>query len=109
MPNFSTGDILDGSKNQALKKWELDILLKWYNQDPVSRREIDRNNIIYQIQHNRNPYIDNPEWVNIIWKDTDIATQSIAPTTKSLPSTSFCGIEDFENMGTSVGKYENRT
>ena len=36
------GDIFDGSKNQALKKWELDILLKWHNQDPVSRREIDR-------------------------------------------------------------------
>ena len=95
LPNFSTGDIFDGSKNQALKKWELDILLKWHNQDPVSRREIDRNNAIYQKQHNRNPYIDNPEWVNIIWKDIE--------------STSFCGIEDFENMGTSVGKYENRT
>ena len=63
LPNFSTVDILDDSKNQALKKWELDILLKWHNQDPVSRREIDRNNIIYQIQHNRNPYIDNLSWL----------------------------------------------
>ena len=33
--------------------------------DPVSQKEIDRNNAVYSIQHNRNPYIDHPEWLSI--------------------------------------------
>ena len=47
----------------------LDTLLKWHNNDPVSSFEISRNNKVYQYQHNRNPFIDHPEYVNLIWGD----------------------------------------
>ncbi len=50
-----------------LKPWALALMLSWSSQDPVSTKETDRNNLIYGIQHNRNPYIDHPEYANLIW------------------------------------------
>lgn len=47
--------------------WQTDVLLNWHHSDPVSSKEINRNNAIYQIQDNRNPFIDNPQWVDSIW------------------------------------------
>jgi hypothetical protein len=37
----------------------------------VSQKEIDRNNAIYEdYQHNRNPFVDHPEYANMIWDPT---------------------------------------
>ncbi len=48
--------------------WAKNMLLKWHANDPVSQKEIDRNNEIYKnIQHNRNPFVDHPEYANDIW------------------------------------------
>ncbi|WP_425414509.1 endonuclease I family protein [Paenibacillus pinihumi] len=47
---------------------KLSALLKWHNEDAVDDFERRRNNVIYEkYQHNRNPFIDHPEWVNQIW------------------------------------------
>ncbi|TMU88421.1 ribonuclease [Bacillus sp. BHET2] len=47
---------------------KMSVLLEWNEQDPVDAREIRRNNIIYeQYQGNRNPFIDHPEWAEMIW------------------------------------------
>ena len=44
------------------------MLKKWAALDPVSQKEIDRNNAIYNhFQHNRNPLIDHPELIELIW------------------------------------------
>jgi len=44
------------------------MLGEWHMADPVSQKEIDRNNTIYNdFQHNRNPYIDHPEYVYAVW------------------------------------------
>ncbi len=43
------------------------LLLQWHDSDPVSAKEIDRNNKIYTIQGNRNPYIDHPQLVDCVW------------------------------------------
>ena len=59
--------VLDGSSDHVFEDWYLDVLLKWHHQDPVSQREIDRNNAAYDYQGNRNPFIDHPEWVDAIW------------------------------------------
>ena len=48
-----------------------DVYLKWNAEDPVSQFEIDRNEIIYQNQGNRNPYIDNPYIATLIWNGQD--------------------------------------
>lgn len=55
--------------------WELNVLLQWHHQDPVSAKEIARNDsIYYRFQHNRNPFIDHPEWADSIWQATIIPT-----------------------------------
>lgn len=49
----------------------LQTLLKWHYEDPVSDEEIYRNNVIYEDwQHNRNPYIDHPEYVDLAWPNS---------------------------------------
>lgn len=61
---------LDGSSHPVFEPWLIDLLLTWSANDTVSQKEIDRNNAIYGIQGNRNPFIDNPEWIGYIWGDT---------------------------------------
>lgn len=60
---------LDGLACPGFEPWVLNVLLEWHFNDPVSQKEIDRNNAVYSIQGNRNPFIDNPSWVNLIWGD----------------------------------------
>ncbi|WP_196887455.1 endonuclease [Aureivirga sp. CE67] len=45
----------------------LEALLEWHREDPVSDFEMNRNNVIYSYQDNRNPFIDFPELVEHIW------------------------------------------
>jgi hypothetical protein len=45
---------------------DIPTLLLWHQQDPPSNFEIARNEYIASVQHNRNPFIDHPEWVNRI-------------------------------------------
>ena len=46
----------------------LSDILAWHRMDPVDEFEIHRNNLIYNnYQHNRNPFIDYPQWVDYIW------------------------------------------
>lgn len=55
------------SDKLLLREWAYKLLLKWSEQDPVSQKEIDRNEVIYKHQHNRNPFIDHPELAEHIW------------------------------------------
>ena len=62
-----TNNPLNGTNNQVYEVWYLQLLYKWHNDDPVSDREIKRNNEAYNFQGNRNPFIDYPEYVDLIW------------------------------------------
>ena len=42
-------------------------MLAWHREDPVSQKEIDRNEAVYKHQNNRNPFIDYPELAEHIW------------------------------------------
>ena len=47
---------------------KLSVLLAWNAQDPPDATEMHRNEVIYtQFQHNRNPFIDHPEWAASIY------------------------------------------
>lgn len=63
--------VLSGEEYSFFVDWYLDVLLKWHRQDPVSQKEIDRNNAVFSIQGNRNPYIDHPEYADLIWGNED--------------------------------------
>lgn len=53
-----------------LNPWAVNLLLQWHQDDTVSQKEIDRNNAIYNIQNNRNPFIDHPEYAQQVWAIT---------------------------------------
>lgn len=59
--------MLNGTSYPVYTGWAIDVLLKWHRQDPVSRKEIDRNEAVYAKQGNRNPFIDHPEMAEYIW------------------------------------------
>jgi endonuclease I len=49
--------------------WEQEVLIQWHRQDPVSEKEINRQDAVSNFQHNRNPYIDYPYLAEYIWGD----------------------------------------
>ncbi|MFP8893670.1 endonuclease [Chryseobacterium sp. EZn1] len=81
LSSFSSGNMLGSSAFPGLQTWELNVLLAWHNQDPVSQAEIKRNNTSYTFQGNRNPFIDNPNYVNLIWGSQQPSGDTQAPTT----------------------------
>ena len=79
-------DMVVGSQPRP---WALAMLKQWDQQDPVSAKETSRNNAVYAIQHNRNPFIDHPEYVAAIWGSINT------------------GISDQYNQQVSVSVYPN--
>ena len=66
--SWSTSDMTTKS---VIKDWAIDLLLRWNELDPVSEKEKDRNEVIFtDYQHNRNPFIDHPEYARMIWDPT---------------------------------------
>ena len=53
--------------NYGFTDYGLALMLSWHRQDPVSQKEIDRNNGIQKTQGNRNPFIDYPYLAEFIW------------------------------------------
>lgn len=71
---------LDGNEESGYESWYINMLKDWNTLDPVSVRETDRNNAVFAVEKTRNPFIDHPEWVNLIWSET---TDAIAPAAPS--------------------------
>ena len=70
--NFTVGGkgfrIFNYSNDQTdFKNTALNLMLKWHRNDPVSQKEIDRNEKIAVLQGNRNPFVDDPNLVEYIW------------------------------------------
>jgi hypothetical protein len=53
------------------------MLLDWHAADPVSRKEIERNGTIYALQHNRNPFIDRPEFAAAMYVTTGVDDEAV--------------------------------
>jgi M6 family metalloprotease-like protein len=60
-------DVLDGRTYPGFQTWQLNMLMKWAKNDPVSEKETARNNAVYAIQNNRNPFIDYPGLEEYVW------------------------------------------
>ncbi|HEY1038698.1 MAG TPA: endonuclease, partial [Bacteroidia bacterium] len=67
--SWTTGSFANKTE---LYQWAIDILINWHHFDPVSTKEINRNNVVYGIQDNRNPYIDHPEWADSVFVVTPV-------------------------------------
>ena len=62
--------MLAHNKYPAYTDWAINMLLRWAAEDPVSQKEIDRNNAVYGIQGNRNPYVDYPGLEQYVWGES---------------------------------------
>ena len=77
-PNLALADYATGAGSaeystdtQPVYMGIMSDLLEWNHLDPVDEYEIHRNNLIYEnYQHNRNPFVDFPQWADYIWGDS---------------------------------------
>ena len=67
--NWPGCDQLDFLDNQykAFSDWSMQMLMEWHRADPVSQKELIRNEGVYEKQGNRNPFVDHPELAEHIW------------------------------------------
>jgi len=62
-------DLGDDDPYQPFAPWAFDMLMRWAKDDPVSKKELDRNEVIWKFQGNRNPFVDYPGLEDYIWGD----------------------------------------
>lgn len=107
--SWTNGDgskVFTNSSYKHLTPWAISQLLEWHRNDPVSSLEMTRNEAVYGIQHNRNPFIDYPELAEFLWGNntgtawTGSATNSPVISSPSNGSTINVGT----NTGTGVTK-----
>jgi len=69
LPSWPGSAQLDYSTNKykAFSTWSINLLMEWHRLDPVSDKETKRNDAVYSLQGNRNPFIDHPELAEYIW------------------------------------------
>ncbi len=88
--NLKFTDIMAPTSESAA----ITLLLKWNESDPVDQSEITRNEEVYKIQGNRNPFIDHPEYAEAIWGDgtvtpptpsDELTALTLTPATVSVP------------------------
>lgn len=95
--SWSSGaEVVYGSSNLGFTPYAMNLFLKWSRQDPVSAKEIARNDATYGVQNNRNPFIDYPGLEEYIWGNKTASTFSINGTpTAGLTSPSNSSTTDF--------------
>lgn len=62
--------ILTQGDYPTLKSWAYTLYIKWAKEDKVDETEVKRNNEVYKIQGNRNPFVDFPNLMEYIWGDS---------------------------------------
>ena len=78
---YTSFDMFNGSEDQVFFPWAIDMLLDWHNNvDPVDQRERDRNDEAYNFQGNANPFVDHPEYADMIWNFTPDTENPTNPT-----------------------------
>jgi len=78
--SWRSNEVLADNPQDFFVDWYIQLLLSWHSEDPVSQKEIDRNNNGFQFQGNRNPLIDRPEFAFEIWGDFADDEAPTAPT-----------------------------
>jgi hypothetical protein len=74
--------MLQNNTYPVWQPWAIDLLLKWSREDPVSDKERARNEAVYQIQGNRNPFIDLPDLAEYIWGNDTTSVYPFADETE---------------------------
>lgn len=75
--NSTANDVMAGNSYPALDPWILKLCVKWHKQDPPDLLERNRNDSVFVIQGNRNPYVDYPHWVEKVFGVDGIDTSCV--------------------------------
>ena len=103
--SWTNGDgskVFTNSTYKHLTPWAISQLLAWHRNDPVSDLETRRNEAVYGIQHNRNPFIDHPELAEFLWGNNTGAAWTGSATNSPIISTPSNG--STINVGTNTGE-----
>ncbi len=57
----------EGTAYEPLQQWVMDMFMRWSGQDPVDSIELARNEAVFRVQGNRNPYVDYPGLEQYVW------------------------------------------
>ena len=76
-PDLELTDLVLPSTDKSPLMGRISELLKWHYSDPVSKFERNRNEVVFQFQNNRNPFIDHPEYVEQIWPSIPLRDKEI--------------------------------
>ncbi len=93
--NGSDGAKMFTSSPTNLTDYSLSFLLDWHRNDPVSEKEVDRNQAVYGEQNNRNPFIDYPDLAEYIWGDKkgqQVDLSTMTPTCESVTQVTKYGV-----------------
>lgn len=86
-PDLELTDVYQSSTSKEPLHATLSTLVQWSLNDPVSDAERARNEVVYSYQHNRNPFIDHPEYVCELYPGYCTSSGNTAPTFSSMPIT----------------------
>ncbi|GAA3516266.1 hypothetical protein GCM10022393_32860 [Aquimarina addita] len=104
-PHTAENNPMDGSTAEFYESWFINLLISWHNADPVSQRELDRNEAAYNFQGNANPFISHPEYVEMIWTVTPPDTEApsvptdLAIVTEEATSIDISWVASTDNVG----------
>ena len=84
-----------GNNESEAYMGRLAVLLQWHAADPVDTFEMDRNDAVFGFQGNRNPFVDHPEWVDILY-----GTTGVPPATEP-----WINELHYDNIGNDVGEF----
>lgn len=102
-PDLEVVDWVNTSPNPEHGKFS--TLYEWHQQDPPDDFEINRNNVIYSYQHNRNPFIDHPEFLILIYDPANAVDDIFANEVSIYPNPA----QDYISVITSVPEFTNGT
>lgn len=91
------------STNYGLSDYSKKLLLKWHRNDPVSQKEITRNNGVETYQGNRNPFIDYPYLAEYLWGEKASETVSLTNLLGSFESDFVPGTSNGSKAATDSG------
>lgn len=93
---------LGGTSYPCFNSWSVTMLMEWHRLDPVSAKEIARNEAVYGIQGNRNPFIDHPEMAEYIWGTNKDDAGGWTSSSSSTPTLSSPSAGSTINVGTTT-------
>lgn len=89
----------DNDANYGMTNYSVALLMKWHRMDPVSKKEVDRNNGMQSVQNNRNPFIDYPILAEYLWGTKTAETFSFDKAIASFDPEFILGVSDGSRGG----------